>query len=51
VKVYQSFFGRLTGFGTVDLVLTGGNNLFLESVNHPEKLMELISELVEEVRR
>ena len=50
VKVYQSLLGRLTGFGTVDVILTGNNNLFLESVSHPEKLMELISELVENRR-
>lgn len=48
LKVYQSLMGRLTGFGTVDVVLTGNNNLFLESVRHPEKLMGLLEELVEE---
>jgi len=48
LKIYQSLMGRLTGFGTVDVVLTGNNNLFLESVRHPEKLMGLMEELVEE---
>ena len=48
VRVYQSLLGRLTGFGTVDVVLTGNNNLFLESVRHPEKLMGILEELVEE---
>src|SRR3989338_3797942 len=48
LKIHQSLMGRLTGFGTVDVVLTGNNNLFLESVRHPERLMSMIEELVEE---
>ena len=48
MKIYQSLMGRLTGFGTVDVVLTGNNNLFLESVRHPEKLMSLLEGLVED---
>ncbi len=50
VRVYQSLFGRITGFGTIDIVLMGNNNLFLESVRHPEKVMEVIEELVETKR-
>ncbi len=50
IKIHQSLAGRLTGFGTVDIVLTNNNNLFLESVRHPEKMMGLIEELVEKKR-
>lgn len=51
VKTSQSLLGRLTGIGTVDLIPSSGEALFLEHIRGPKRIMDIIYEIIESSKK
>lgn len=46
IEVYQSFWGRIAGYGTVKLSLAGKNDAYLYGVKKPYAVKEYVEELL-----